>query len=102
MKIPATQFKAKCLELMDTVARTREPVVITKHGREVARLVHAQPDPESLFGYMRGTVRLDGDLVAPIEAQWSALAGDEDHLYAGPGKVRALARRPAKRKAAKA
>ena len=102
MKIPATQFKAKCLKLMDTVARTREPVVITKHGREVARLVHAQPDPESLFGYMRGTVRLEGDLVAPIEAPWSALAGDEDHLYAGLGTTRSPATRPAKRKAAKA
>ena len=102
MKIPATQFKAKCLKLMDTVARTREPVVITKHGREVARLIHAQPDPESMFGYMRGTVRLQGDVLAPIEGEWSALAGDEDHLYEGFGAARSRAKRPVKRKTGKA
>ena len=102
MKIPATQFKAKCLKLMDTVARTREPVVITKHGREVARLIHAQPALESLFGYMTGTVRLAGDVLTPVEEGWSALAGDEDHLYEGPGAAGSRAGRPVKRKAGKA
>lgn len=101
MKIPATEFKAKCLKLMDTVARTGEPVVITKHGREVARLIHAQPEPESLFGYMRGTVRFKGDAVAPIEENWSALTGDEDHLYEVSRAARSRAGRPAKRKARK-
>ena len=101
MKVTATEFKAKCLKVMDTVARTGEPVVITKHGREVARLVHAQPEPESLFGYMRGTVQFNGDVAAPIDEEWSALAGDEDHLYAASGTARASVRRPAKRKARK-
>ena len=97
MKIPATEFKAKCLKLMDSVAKTGEPVVITKHGREVARLIHAQPEPESLFGYMRGTVQFKGDVAMPIEEEWSALAGDEDHLYESSRPARARARRPAKR-----
>ena len=101
MKIPATEFKAKCLRLMDMVARTREPVVITKHGREVAQLIHVQPEPESLFGYMRGTVRFDAGVVAPIEEDWSALTGDEDHLYDISRAVQPRARRPAKRKARK-
>ena len=101
MKIPATEFKAKCLKLMDTVASTGEPVVITKHGREVARLIHAQPEPESLFGYMRGTVRFEGDIVAPIETEWSALAGDEDHLYEVSRAALSRVGRPAKRKARK-
>ena len=98
MKIPATEFKAKCLKLMDTVARTGKPVVITKHGREVARLIHAQPEPESLFGYMRGTVRFKGDVAAPIREVWSALAGDEDHLHEGVRAARPGTRRPARRK----
>jgi prevent-host-death family protein len=37
-EITATQFKAHCLRVLDEVAETREPVVITKHGRPVARL----------------------------------------------------------------
>jgi len=101
MKISATEFKAKCLELMDTVVRTREPVVITRHGKEVARLIHAQPDPESLFGYMRGTVRFKGDVAAPIGETWSVLAGDEDHLFEVSRAARSRARRPAKRMARK-
>ena len=101
MKISATEFKAKCLKLMDTVARTGEPVVITKHGRDVAQLIHVQPGPESLFGYMRGTVRFERDVAAPVLGDWSALAGDEDHLYEGSRATRARARRPAKRKTRK-
>jgi prevent-host-death family protein len=37
-QITATQFKARCLRLLDEVAETGEPLVITKHGRPVARL----------------------------------------------------------------
>ena len=85
MDISAAQFKAECLKLMDQVEKTREPIVITKHGRPVAQLapVTAPADADSLFGYMKGTVRIDGDVMAPLDVEWSALSGDEDHLYAG-------------------
>ncbi len=102
MKIPATEFKAKCLKLMDRVAKTGEPVVITKRGREVARLIHVEPEPGSLFGYMRGTVRFAGDVATPIEGDWSALRGDEDYLYEESRAARSRARVSAKRKAGKA
>jgi prevent-host-death family protein len=39
MQIPAGEFKAKCLKLMDQVARSGVPIVITKHGKPVAKLV---------------------------------------------------------------
>jgi hypothetical protein len=35
-----------------------------------------------MFGYMKGTVTLHGDILAPIDADWSVETGDEDHLYA--------------------
>ena len=90
MNIPAAVFKAECLKLMDEVARTGQPVVITKHGKPVAQLVPMPPQPRSLFGYMKDTVRIKGDIVAPINEEWSALSGDEDHLFAvAPGKSRA-------------
>jgi prevent-host-death family protein len=84
MDIPAAAFKAECLKLMDQVEKTREPIIITKHGRPVAQLAPVPPDPRSLFGYMKGTVKIVGDIVAPVESDWSALSGDEDHFYELP------------------
>jgi prevent-host-death family protein len=84
MDIPAGEFKAKCLQLMDRVARSREPIVITKRGKPVAKLVPPdEPEPRPpLFGYMAGTAEIRGDIVNMPQLEWSALTGEEDHLYA--------------------
>lgn len=83
MDITAAEFKAKCLKLMDTVAATHEPLVITKRGKPLVKLVPIiEDEPKSMFGYMKGTVTLHGDILAPIDADWSVETGDEDHLYA--------------------
>jgi len=89
MDIPAGEFKAKCLQLMDKVARTREPIVITKRGRPVAKLVPAdEPRPAApLFGYMAGTAELRGDIVQTPRLEWSALSGEEDDLYTDLGSA---------------
>lgn len=81
MEIPAAQFKAECLKLMDQVEKTREPIVITKHGRPVAQLTPVSAEPKSLFGYMKDTLKITGDVTAPIDVAWSAQSGDEDHLH---------------------
>ena len=86
MSIPAAVFKAECLRLMDEVARTGQPVVITKHGKPVAQLVPVPAEPKSLFGYMKNTVAIKGDIVTPANDSWSAVSGDEDHLVAGARK----------------
>jgi prevent-host-death family protein len=65
-KIPAGQFKAKCLSIMDRVQRTGESVLITKRGKPVARLLPAETEPEDVFGYMAGKVKIVGDIVGPI------------------------------------
>jgi prevent-host-death family protein len=83
MDIPAAQFKAECLKLMDQVEKTRQPIIITKHGRPVAQLAPVPADTDSLFGYMKGTMKIEGDVTAPLDVEWSALTGDEDHLYQG-------------------
>jgi prevent-host-death family protein len=59
MLVPAGKFKATCLDLMDRVAATGEEIVITKHGKPVAKLVAAQRArraPRSVHGCMRGTI----------------------------------------------
>jgi prevent-host-death family protein len=80
MSIPAAVFKAECLKLMEEVARTGQPVVIAKHGKAVAQLVPVPATPKSLFGYMKNTVRIIGDVVAPTDERCSAASGEEDHL----------------------
>lgn len=75
--IPATQFKAQCLSILDRVQRKRTSVIILKHGKPVARLVPMETDPmPALYGSMKGTVREIGDIVSPIEDEWDA-AKDE-------------------------
>lgn len=65
MKISATEFKTQCLKLIDTVAETQEPIIITKRGKPIARLLpmeNAGLRPK-LFGYMAGTIKIQGDII---------------------------------------
>lgn len=64
--IGAGDFKARCLKLLDDVARSGEALVITKHGKPVAKLV-PMPPAGSLFGALAGSVRQEGDIVAPVD-----------------------------------
>ena len=70
--IKASEFKAKCLKIMDEVAATGEPVVITKYGVPVAELVPARRKPKDLFGSMKGSVTYIGDIISPIDVEWEA------------------------------
>jgi prevent-host-death family protein len=70
--VKATEFKARCLELMDQVAATGNPVVITERGRPVARPVAIELRPRSIVGALKGTLRVTGDIVSPIHVRWEA------------------------------
>jgi len=64
--IPATEFKARCLELMDRVAERHETYVITKRGRPVAKLVPLEREPVvSIFGWLRAKGSITGDIFSP-------------------------------------
>ncbi|HSM91244.1 MAG TPA: type II toxin-antitoxin system Phd/YefM family antitoxin [Anaeromyxobacteraceae bacterium] len=65
--VPAAQFKARCLAILDEVDETKETVVVTKRGRAVARVVAAEPSSRRP---LRGSVRWHGDLVAPLDEGW--------------------------------
>jgi len=69
--IAAGEFKAKCLQLLDDVAETRGTLVITKHGKPVARLVPVEPE-QPLFGALKGSVVGETDIVSPIGTEWEA------------------------------
>jgi prevent-host-death family protein len=77
----ASEFKAKCLELMDEVQRQQIEILVTKHGRVVAKLAPAEePSPASPFGFMRGTVIEAEDIVAPDPEAWVESDSDSDPL----------------------
>lgn len=76
-RIPAGQFKATCLAVMDEVQRTGTAVTVTRYGTPLVRVIPAvDPAALPLFGRLKGTVRISGDIVAPIDVEWSALADD--------------------------
>jgi antitoxin (DNA-binding transcriptional repressor) of toxin-antitoxin stability system len=65
--IQASEFKAKCLALMDQVARTGETIVVTKNGKPVAELrAHRPPRVASPFGLHKGQSAILGDVVEPL------------------------------------
>ena len=75
----ASEFKARCLRILDEVAETGESVRILKRGREVARLVApVRTDARFPQDTLRGTVHLVGDLTEPPVPceQWDAVRGE--------------------------
>jgi len=64
--MPAGEFKARCLKIMDQVHKTREPVVITKRGKPVAKLVPAGTRSDDIFGSLKGQFEIVGDIESPI------------------------------------
>lgn len=90
--MPAGEFKARCLRVMEEVSKYRTSVTITKKGRAVAKLVPADGPAPDVFGCMAGTARIVGDVEAPIlpADAWEA---------AGGGRGRPRARRAGSRRA---
>jgi len=65
--IPAGEFKARCLALLDEVAETGRTLIVTKRGKPVAQVTPVQEAPT-----LRGSIAREGDLISPIGAEWDA------------------------------
>lgn len=61
-KIPAAQFKSQCLAVMELVAESGRPVVVTKHGKPVVKIIPIESDENEIFGFLAGKVRIVGDV----------------------------------------
>jgi prevent-host-death family protein len=68
--IPAGEFKSKCLKIMDEVKHQHKTVIITKHGKPIAKLIPFDETPLSLYGAMAGTVKIKGDIVESTGESW--------------------------------
>ena len=67
-RMPAGEFKAKCLAVLDRVAETKTAVIVTKHGRPVAQVVPIPPKKKAAG--LLGSVTYHGDIVAPLGETW--------------------------------
>jgi len=68
----ASEFKAKCLKLMDEVNETGEEVIITKNGKPVSVLKAYRETPKTLFGRMKEKIHCKDDLIDPVDVIWDA------------------------------
>jgi prevent-host-death family protein len=73
--IPAGEFKARCLALMEDVRSKREPLVITKRGKPIAKLVPVEKPKDDFIGRLKGVFTVVGDIEAPLVPleDWEAL-----------------------------
>lgn len=73
LTIGVTEFKANCLKLLNDVAARRVRLTVTRRGRPIARVLNAETRPPKLHGYMKRSVTILGDIVAPAEPDWDIL-----------------------------
>jgi prevent-host-death family protein len=71
--VPAGEFKAKCLKLIDEVAEKRRPLIVTKRGKPLAQVIPMPAKSQSIVGSMKGSVTILGDIISPIDVEWKAM-----------------------------
>jgi len=71
----ASVFKARCLSIMNDVQATGEPVIVTKRGTPVVKVVPVEPRKNNLFGFMAGEFKIAGDIENPVVPlkQWKVM-----------------------------
>jgi len=71
-RIKASEFKAKCLALMDEVHRSGEEIIVTKNGNPVVRVVSAAKIRKPWrLGENLGEMEILGDIVSPVDRVWA-------------------------------
>jgi len=88
--MPAGEFKAKCLAVMDEVQAKRTTVIITKNGKPVAQMVPVvEEEVDPIFGFLRDKVKIVGDITAPLysDEEWEEFFEQEAAKYDPPIKA---------------
>jgi len=75
-EVAISEFKAKCLGILEEVRKTRKPIRVTRFGQPIAEVVPPTPTerPKSWLGCMTGTMKIVGDIVGPTGSfdDWEA------------------------------
>lgn len=76
-QVAISEFKAKCLSLLEQVQKTKNPILVTRFGKPIAEVVPASPEAVSKdwIGSMKGTFEILGDIISPAddEQDWEVL-----------------------------
>ena len=74
-KMAAGAFKTNCLAVMDEVQARHETVVITKHGKPVAKLVPVNSETDEIYNFLAGKGSVVGDVISPALSpeEWGEL-----------------------------
>ncbi len=70
--LAAGKFKAQCLALIDKVAQTREPIIITKYGKPMVKIVPIDASKDLNQKPLKGVATYIGDIVSPVDEEWEA------------------------------
>ena len=85
----ASEFKAKCLKIIDEIVETGEGVVVTKRGVPMVKVTPIEDRPKSMYGVDKGKIKILGDIVSPMPPEWYAMSDsdpmDEYCGYNGKG-----------------
>ena len=71
-EVAISEFKAKCLSLLEEVEKTKKPLLVTKFGKPIAEVNPPSPKSRSWLGSMKGEIKFLGDIVSPVfdERDW--------------------------------
>jgi antitoxin (DNA-binding transcriptional repressor) of toxin-antitoxin stability system len=70
--IPISEFKAKCLNLCEEIHEGKKLVTISKHGKPFVEVSPIAEKTQKLFGMLKGSVKISGDIISPINEKWDA------------------------------
>jgi prevent-host-death family protein len=75
-EVAISEFKAKCLSILDEVQKTKKPILVTRFGKPIAEVIPHAPAPSAdWMGSMRDSMKILGDIVSPAteESEWEVL-----------------------------
>jgi prevent-host-death family protein len=65
-RIQASSFKRRCFAVIKNVQTTGKPIIVTRDGKPIVKIVPIQSDADDLFGFMAGKVKIVGDIESPV------------------------------------
>jgi len=71
--LAAGKFKAQCLALIDQVAQNHEPIIITKYGKPLVKVLPIDAKKETREKPLKGLATYIGDIVSPIDEEWEVM-----------------------------
>lgn len=70
--VAAAEFKARCLALLEEVRQTRQPLLVTRHGKPVAEISPFVAQNDTDENPLKGSVLFQGDLISPLDERWDS------------------------------